>query len=508
MAELPKADMAPYTLLGQTADPMKKMSETVNLLGSIQQVQKGNLEINAKRAAGTIFQKHIDEGGRVNWDAALKEMSKDKNAAYLVPEMLEHAGRIQGIDKENFAKDIANEAGMRDTLASRMLAKMERHGDGLKLGHAAEILSSMMKDFPKDFPPEKAADYLVKLSAIPEGPQLYAAFKEIYTGSQSAAQAQASMLARKQLIDRGGQIDVVEHGPGRGPTTLGQVAKTQTPSERNVTTERTDAQGRKTLQIIPSVTPTVDGMGRPQPPGAAPGFPPAAVGGPAPAAGRTPQPPTVSGVGAAQPPGGVPPSSPEAPPMATRPLPLTPSPRESAAFVDAAKYDTDLRAESEKAATGLKRVLQVKEAMKKAPTGGGSSFRSNVATIAQGLELPNSIVDQIAKGDKGAQDVLKKLLYETLTDSKAFSVDGQPSDAVWRIVANSNISLDTDPRGAKKLLELLENAYQAKVAEKAAYNRWLADNPTGVGWREKWIPFAMKHYMKMQYKDGTWTLKE
>ena len=122
----------------------------------------------------------------------------------------------------------------------------------------------------------------------------------------------------------------------------------------------------------------------------------------------------------------------------------------------------------------LRVLREMQDAMKQFKTGGGLEVRQRLAQLAQGVGMPQKLVDDIAGGNRGAIAEFQKLAVRYATQEMKTNM-GQAqkfTNLDFSTFQKNNPTIDTDPRGLEKMFSFLEKGVWRMQQQQEYYNRW------------------------------------
>jgi hypothetical protein len=499
-----EVDTSPYKMLSAAAaNPLQHAQQTVNLLSSMTSTAKAMQELEAKKLAGELMQKHINpQTGQVDWNKAAMAIASNPKTAILFPEMLEMGERIGGLSRDNVTKDLGILSQRSDRISSSIFSIIDTKGQNVKHTDIIPEVTRLLADGVIDA--KMAASTLGAMAGTPAGPELYQKLLQLHKAYQPVAQATTQAQASIGLVNRGGQQDKVRTLPGGVTQTIGTYTGTPTGAEKDALVTTTSPAGQPQATPRAAIAPMFEGGANTKvvpgtgmaPPGASmPILPP--VPGPQAApkeAQPGPLPGPVKSLGEVSPP--------TPPPVAqSMTVPTGPTALQAGGLQATATYQKELNERVPKATDALKSLGVAREIIKTTPTGGLTEIKSQLASIAQGLGIPQKTVDGIVSQNGGNLEdaqVLQKIVFDLLKNMRAEAVGSQPSNVEWELLARSTFSPNSDPRATAKLLDLATKAMSATVDEQKMFNAYIKRVPSGEGFREYWNSYLLKNVYKMQ----------
>lgn len=154
------------------------------------------------------------------------------------------------------------------------------------------------------------------------------------------------------------------------------------------------------------------------------------------------------------------------------------SPQESQLQTERAKtsneYESALNESNTTGQENLRVLREMQDAMKEFKTGGGMEVRQRLAQLAQGVGMPQRLVDDIAGGNRGAVAEFQKLAvrYATQEMKTNMGTAQRFTNLDFATFLKNNPTIDTDPRGLEKMYGFLEKGIWRMGQQQEYYNRW------------------------------------
>lgn len=154
-------------------------------------------------------------------------------------------------------------------------------------------------------------------------------------------------------------------------------------------------------------------------------------------------------------------------------LAASPSAANAAFMADSGKnmadYEKGLNDRVTAGADLMARIGEARDLLGKIRTGGGSSVREGLAQFAQGMNLPQGMVDKIAGGNLGASQEFAKLAVQQATEQLKQAMGGNRlAQMEFNVFQKNNPNLDTDPRAIEKIYNFQTGLYNRDLAEQDA----------------------------------------
>lgn len=137
----------------------------------------------------------------------------------------------------------------------------------------------------------------------------------------------------------------------------------------------------------------------------------------------------------------------------------------------------------------MMRLGEAKDALAQTRSGGGMAARAQIASVAQAIGLPSTMVDQIAGGNLGAAQRFQQLaVQDTLQQLKQATQGGANRilKTEFDVFQKSNPNLDTDPRGIDKVYTFLNKVYLRDRGEQQAFNQYKQSGQPLDQWQNTW----------------------
>lgn len=441
-------------------DPLAQIGKVLQIQGLQQGLQMQQQEFKARQALGPILQQSIDpQTGELDINKFLVHGASNPDVAWKMPEIT-----LQMIQRQNTQADTVNKQlqangiryGAMGSAASALVSDAEAEaatkinlnqqpgGFGSYTGtpaisskQLASTLANMVGE--NGLIDSKDAAKLLTDTAHLSGAERFKAIKNFATSAMSVKDVMDKTYGAIQAHTTGGGTSFVQPNALAGSTRqTGQpLVNTPTPAEMNASTPGVDAQGRPTIRPRVQAAPMYGGSGAP-----------------------------IAGSGGASAPTGL-------------------SPQETKLQEDRAKgaveYENALGETNTVGQENLRVLREMQDAMKEFKTGGGMEVRQRLSQLAQGLGMPNKLVDEIAGGNRGALAEFQKLAVRYATqEMKTNMGSGQRfTNLDFSTFLKNNPTIDTDPRGLDKMFKFLEQGVWRAGQQQEAHQQWKS------GWRPK-----------------------
>lgn len=147
--------------------------------------------------------------------------------------------------------------------------------------------------------------------------------------------------------------------------------------------------------------------------------------------------------------------------------------------LNAADYEKALNSRIDEGASLNKRIQDQIQTLKQFQAGGGTETRVKLATMAQGLGMPQSLVDQISKGSlSAAQEFKKQATLSAMASLKqALSGNGRMTQQEFQVYLDANPNLSTDPNAITHMMDFANKMYRQDMSEQQAYQTYKKLNP-------------------------------
>jgi hypothetical protein len=430
----------------QGMDPLSQLGKIFQIQGAQTQLAMQQQEFKARQALGPILQQSIDpQSGELDINKFLINGAANPDAAWKMPEITLQMIQRQNVQADTVIKQLeANKVrygAMGDAAGSLVSAAEENASKkvnlqtggpgipGISNKELAGALSNMVGENGL-IDAKDAAEIITKTAGMTDQQRF-----------DYAKRFATSALGVKDTMDKTyGAIQAHGYGGGTAftrPNSLagtnpqvGTLTNTPTPAEMNSPTTVVDKRGVPSIQPRVAVAPMVTGSGA-QVPGS----------------GQNPQPTGLA-------------------------------PQEQALQTERAKtandYESGLNDANTTGQENLRVLREMQDAMKQFKTGGGMEVRQRLAQLAQGVGMPQKLVDDLAGGNRGAVAEFQKLAVRYATQEMKTNM-GQAqkfTNLDFSTFLKNNPTIDTDPRGLEKMFGFLEKGVWRMQQQQEYYNRW------------------------------------
>jgi hypothetical protein len=426
------------------------MPNPLTTLGSMATIQN-NLNANdlfqqsfeARKALGGVMQKNINpETGELDYPGAMRDIGKTPAAAFMAPEIAAKALEAQKAQQGLLMDRMKNEAAMQQRVVQQY-APLVAMGDGVKysdvMSAAGELTAQAKAAGFDDFASKVVIPHLIELAKLGDGPALAQALKQQQAQALSGAERINAMMGVQPV--HAGDRTVLQQTNQIGGTTapIGSVPHGMTPGEAATPIQAgvVPETGAPLITLKGNAAKVFNAGGAApgtQPPAGAPGLPRGVLAG---------------GIG------------PE---------------REAQAQhlgVVSADYEKNLNERVTEGNALMLRIEKQRELMKEIRTGGGATAYKKLAELAQGVGVPEKVVDRISAGvaDPNSKDALaaaqifeKYAVQGGAEALRAALANGtRPALLEFTTFQKANPNLNTDPRAIEQMYN-----YSAKVAKIAS----------------------------------------
>jgi hypothetical protein len=161
----------------------------------------------------------------------------------------------------------------------------------------------------------------------------------------------------------------------------------------------------------------------------------------------------------------------------------------------AVDYETALNGRVQQGSELNMRLQQQLQALSQFKAGGGADTRAKLAQLAQGVPgMPDSFVNAIANGGSGNQQSLaamqefQKLAAQTAMEQlkQAMGGSGRISQYEFKVFAQNNPNLSTDPEAIRKIADFATHLYTRDLSEQQAYSSFLNSGGDPPSWPATW----------------------
>lgn len=507
-------DTSSYPKPGPPVNALQMAQQAVQLGQGATNLEKSNLELRALKAAGPLYQQSIGPDGKVDHEKFVSLVAKNPATAILAPQLVQQGFQNKNLDMEGLQKRLTLDITKNNQIGDTAMGLADQYGENVTMDHVRQGVSRLVKSGVID--EREAGSALAQLSTARNGRELNQMLQVYGKAAMGAAQTLQKSYEGLGMVDTGGGVQQTQKKPGPmgagGGMTIGGLAtKTLSPESRNAQTPGVTPMGVPFTVPRQDAGPVYSGSGQPE-------IPPTSGNGNQPRASS----PSSAGEGSAG--MGAPPA---------RPMP-TPQPRPSIGGVPALSglpptaiqtglsregtggqenqvtYAKDLIGQAQGASESLKYIGELRKLLQKDPTltQGGNTFKESLGRLAQALGLGDNVVRGIVGGPIENRQAAQKMLFKLLGNDMRTIFGSQTSNMELATAIQANPSLETDPRAVEKMLQLIETAAQAKVAEEQAYEKWKEAKGTGVGFQAFWHKYALTRYYGLhQNESGQWVAK-
>lgn len=427
-------------------NPLGMIGQVLQIQGAQQALQNQQMEFKARQAMGPILQQSIDpQTGELDINKFLVHGAANPDVAWKMPEIT-----LQMIQRQNTQADtvikqleankvrygaMGDAAGSLVSAAEEAASKkvnLQNGGPGIPGISNKELASSLSNMVGENglIDAKDAAEILTKTAGMTDQQRF-----------DYAKRFATSALGVKDTMDKTyGAIQAHGYGGGTAFTRpnalagtnpqVGSLTNTPTPAEMNSPTTVVNARGQPSIAPRVAVAPMVTGSGA-QVPGS----------------GQSPQPTGLA-------------------------------PQDQALATERAKtaneYESGLNDANTTGQENLRVLREMQDAMKEFKTGGGMEVRQRLAQLAQGVGMPQKLVDDLAGGNRGAVAEFQKLAVRYATQEMKTNM-GQAqkfTNLDFSTFLKNNPTIDTDPRGLEKMFSFLEKGVWRMGQQQEYYNRW------------------------------------
>lgn len=442
----PSAQVAPQ-------DPLAMIGKVLQIQGAQQAIQNQQMEFKARQALGPILQQSIDPtSGELDINKFLVHGASNPDVAWKMPEITLQMIQRQNTQAETVVRQLAANKvryGAMGDAAGSLVAQAEQDAAGkvnLATGGAgtpgitnkqmASTLSTLIGENGL-IDAKDAAEILTKTAGMTDA-QRFQFAKNFANSARGVDKTMGDIYGAIAAHDTGGGTAFVQNRPLIGGTRqVGGLERTPTPAEMNSTVPGVNTQGQPTVRPRVQAAPMYGGSGAP-----------------------------IAGSGGSSAPTGL-------------------SPQETKLQEDRAKgaveYENALVETNTVGQENLRVLREMQDAMKEFKTGGGMEVRQRLSQLAQGLGMPNKLVDEIAGGNRGALAEFQKLAVRYATqEMKTNMGSGQRfTNLDFSTFLKNNPTIDTDPRGLDKMFKFLEQGVWRAGQQQDMHQQWKS------GWRPK-----------------------
>ena len=136
------------------------------------------------------------------------------------------------------------------------------------------------------------------------------------------------------------------------------------------------------------------------------------------------------------------------------------------------RYEESLNGRVSQGADLNMRLQEAAKAMQTFQSGGGMETRADLASKAQAIGLPDSVVNKIAGGDLAAAQEFNKLAAQQAMEQlkQAMGGAGRISQYEFKVFQQNNPNLSTDPNAVRKIYDFNTRVYNRDLTEQKAFN--------------------------------------
>lgn len=437
MPQVVPADPSPYATLGQSGananllGPMATFASTLNQLNQNALFQQ---TFRARQAMGPLAQASVDpQTGQMDYNKFATMISTHPETAFMAPEVINQLVQRQLTQAELVKTNLDIEAKRRDTI-NNQLGSLVNLGPNVK---KTDVMKAIVSPEMNGIIPMQQA--VSMLATLPDDGEKLATWVQQHAMA-SAGAANALDYVRGQWQEAT-MPDGSKVGGFASPTSGFTPMKFAQPA---------------------GIGPAPADMSATS--GGAPS--PAAAGGGSPAYAATGPAPNVSMPAAQMPNAGGQPSA----AMPGAPVVQALSPYREKALGDVADYEKDVNTRAQSANQLLALFSQVQDYMKDFTPGGGTELRGRLAQIAQAANMPQDVVDSIAKGDLGSVQAANKLFFGVGSQIMAqliHSSGGRLTQTEWaQGLSRGSPNTDLDARGIAKIMgSMRELAHYSRMEQ-------------------------------------------
>lgn len=504
-------DTSSYPKPQAPQNPLQMMGQMVQLGQGMTNLDKSNLELKALKAAGPLYQQAIGPDGKVDHEKFVSLVAKNPATAILAPQLVQQGLQNKNLDLEGLQKRLTLDITKNNQIGDVAMGLADQHGDGVTMNHVRQGVKRLIESGVID--ERQAGSVLAQLSTAKSGRELNQMLQIYGKSAMGAAQTLQKSFEGLGMVDTGGGVQQTQKRPGPigagGGMTIGGLAtKTLPPESRNAQVPGMTPGGVPFTVPRQDAGPVYTGEGTPENPSngnqprvsspSTAGEGSAGMGAPPARPLPTPQPkPSIGGQPAGN---GIPPTG----------LQTGISRETSGGQENQVAYAKDLIGQAQGASESLKYIGELRKLLKSDPqlTQGGNTFKENLGRLAQAIGLGDNVVRGIAGGPIENRQAAQKMLFKLLGNDMRTIFGSQTSNMELATAIQANPSLETDPRAVEKMLQLIESAAQAKVAEEQAYEKWKDAKGSGAGFQAFWHKYALTRYYGLtQNESGQWVTK-
>ena len=151
-------------------------------------------------------------------------------------------------------------------------------------------------------------------------------------------------------------------------------------------------------------------------------------------------------------------------------------------------YETGLNSRVAEGSNLNMRLQESLAAMDKFKGGGGKETRAQLASMAQAIGAPDSVVSGIAGGDLAAMQEFNKLAVQQAMEQLKQSMGGagRIAQAEFKVFQANNPNLSTDDRAIRKIFDFNTRVYGRDLAEQKAFNQHIESGKTPASFPLVW----------------------
>lgn len=428
------------------SDPLAMIGKVLQIQGAQQALMGQQQEFKARAAMGPILQQSIDpQTGELDINKFLIHGAANPDVAWKMPEITLQMIQRQNTQADTIIKQLdANKVrygAMGDAAGSLVAAAEEAASKrvdlktggpgipGISNKELAASLSNMVGENGL-IDSKDAAEILTKTAGMTDQ-QRFDYAKRFATSAMGVKDTMEKTYGKLEAHGYGGGTAITRPNQlaGTNPQ-VGNITNTPTPAEMNAPTAGVGPGGVPTINPRVQVAPMVTGSGQ-----------------------------QVSGSGQGSNITGL-------------------SPQEQKLQEERAKtaneYEGGLNEANTTGQENLRVLREMQEAMKEFKTGGGMEVRQRLAQLAQGVGMPQKLVDDIAGGNRGAVAEFQKLAvrYATQEMKTNMGTAQRFTNLDFNTFLKNNPTIDTDPRGLEKMFGFLEKGVWRMQQQQEYYNRW------------------------------------
>ncbi len=447
-------DVSSYPTAAAAPDPLGSIGKVLQIQGAQQALQMQQQEFKARQALGPILQQSINpQTGELDINKFLVHGAANPDVAWKMPEITLQMIQRQNTQADTVVKQLqANKirygamgdgAGALTAQAEEEAAKnvnLKTGGPGTP-GITNKQLATTLSTFVGEnglLESTDAAEILGKTATMTPQ-ERFQWVKNFANAARGVDKTMGDIYGAITQQNVGGHVVGVQASPLlKKSAPVGSVEITPSPEAMNATTAGVDQQGRPVIRPRVEAAPMYGGSGQ-QIPGSGQGAAPA--GGPA---------ANVTGLS----------------PNETK--------LQEARATSANEYEGALSEANTVGQENLRVLREMQGAMKEFKTGGGMEVRQRLSQLAQGLGMPQKLVDDIAGGNRGAVAEFQKLAVRYATQEMKTNMGSAQrfTNLDFSTFLKNNPTIDTDPRGLEKMFKFLEQGVWRAGQQQEYYQRW------------------------------------